>query len=248
VKVVYNPDTESLGPGGFDFCPGCGYGSIVMCMTEALQKAGEADPVFFLDIGCVDFMIGHLPGETMLGTHGRTPALAAGFKYVEPDRLVIAIQGDGGFMSVGAGESLHSALRGDPITVVVLNNGVLADTGGQFSPSTPPSITTTTSPNGSGRRPLPFLEMLASLDGVAYAQRVAVDSVVGVRRVTRAISRALEVQRQAKGIGIVEILSPCPTHWRLDSVESWEMIRSELTVHYPLGVLKPTPGPEQSHE
>lgn len=247
MKVVYNPDNEILGSEGFDFCPGCGYGSIVMCLTEALEKAGETDPVFLLDIGCVDFMIGHLPGDTMLGTHGRTPALAAGYKYVEPDRLVIAIQGDGGFMSVGAGESLHSALRGDPITIVVLNNGVLADTGGQFSPSTPPSVTTTTSPTGPSRRPLPYLEMLAPLDGVAFAQRVAVDSVVGVRRVTRALSRAIAVQRQGIGLGIVEILSPCPTHWRLDPVESWQMIRSEMTVHYPVGVLKPRlePGEDQ---
>ena len=239
MKVVYDPNTEILGPQGFDFCPGCGYGSVVMCLTEALQRAGESDPVFLLDIGCVDFMIGHLPGDTMLGTHGRTPALAAGYKLVDPDRLVIAIQGDGGFMSVGAGESLHSAMRGDPITVVVLNNGVLADTGGQMSPSTLPSMTTTTSQAGHRRSPLPFLEMLSSLPGVAFAQRVAVDSVLGVRRVTRALARAIDVQRQGIGLGIVEILSPCPTHWRLDPVESWEMIRSDMTAHYPLGITKP---------
>ena len=239
MKVVYEPDSRILGNDGFDFCPGCGYGSVVMCLTEALQRTGEADPVFLLDIGCVDFMVGHLPGDTMIGTHGRTPALAAGYKFVAPERLVIAIQGDGGFMSVGAGEALHSALRGDPITVVVLNNGVLADTGGQFSPSTPPSIITTTSPAAPGRKPLPFLEMLAMLDGVAFAQRVAVDSVLGIRRVTRALSRAIDVQRQGTGLGIVEILSPCPTHWRLDPVQSWEMIRTEMVEHYPVGVIKP---------
>jgi 2-oxoglutarate ferredoxin oxidoreductase subunit beta len=246
--MVYEPNADNLGPQGFDFCPGCGYGSIVMSLAEALERTNESEPIFFLDIGCVDFMIGHLPGPTMLGTHGRTPALAAGYKYVEPDRLVVAIQGDGGFMSVGAGESLHSALRGDPITIVVLNNGVLADTGGQLSPSTPPSLLTTTSVQASTRKPLPFLEMLASLDGVAFAQRVAVDSVVGIRRVTRAIARAIEVQRQGEGIGIVEILSPCPTHWRLDPVASWEMIRSEMTRHYPLGVFKPFHGPDDLDE
>ena len=239
MKVVYDPNEESLGPDGFDFCPGCGYGSVVMCLIEALQRSQEPDPLFLLDIGCVDFMVGHLPGDTMIGTHGRTPALAAGYKFVSPDRLVVAIQGDGGFMAVGAGESLHSALRGDPITIVVLNNGVLADTGGQYSPSTPPSVSTTTSPSGPRRKPLPFLEMLASLDGVAFAQRVAIDSVLGVRRVTRALARAIEVQRRGEGLGIVEILSPCPTHWRLDPVESWGMIRSDMVTHYPVGIIKP---------
>lgn len=239
MKVVAAPNASALDPHGFDFCPGCGYGSVLLALSDV--SAGlERPPVFMVDIGCVDFMTAHMPGDVLMGPHGRTSVLASGYKRMRPDRLVCAIQGDGGFMGLGAAESLHTAARGEQITIIVLNNGVLADTGGQLAASTPPGQPTSTTPSGRSLQhgsPLPFLEMLAMLPGVAYAERVAIDSALGVRRVRRAIGRAFEAQRTARGLSVVEVLSPCPTHWRMDSVEAWEHVRQNVRAVYPTGVL-----------
>jgi len=193
-----------------------------------------------VDIGCVDFMTAHMPGDVLMGPHGRTSVLASGYKRMQPDRLVCAIQGDGGFMGLGAAESLHTAVRGEQVTIIVLNNGVLADTGGQLAATTLPGKATSSTPDGRAPQhgsPLPFLEMLSTLSGVAYAERVAIDSALGVRRVRRAIAKAFEVQRTGMGLSIVEVLSPCPTHWRLDTVQSWEYITQTVRATYPTGVL-----------
>lgn len=241
MRTVYQPDGSTLHESGFDFCPGCSYGSIVLCLAEVIEQLSlDRPPLFLLDIGCVDFMVGHLPGQTMMGPHGRTPALASGVKAVDPDRLVVAIQGDGGFMSVGAGEALHAAMRGDPFTVLLLNNGVLADTGGQFAPSTLPGVATSTAPasrEGLGA-PLPYVDMLAGLDGVSFAERVSLGSVPGIKRLGKALARAFEVQRAGSGLGIVEALTACPTHWRMEPEQSWAHIRDRVAAVYPPGVLR----------
>jgi 2-oxoglutarate ferredoxin oxidoreductase subunit beta len=247
VKTVYQPDGKALGVEGFDFCPGCGYGSILLALTAVVREMAQP-PVFMVDIGCVDFMIAHMPGDVIMGPHGRTTALASGYKRVVPERLVCTIQGDGGFMGLGATESLYSAVRGESITAIVLNNGVLADTGGQMAATTLEGQVTTTTPRGrSGEdgKPLMFLEMLAALDGVAYAERVALASAPGTRRVGRAIQRAFEVQASGSGMSIVEVLTPCPTHWRMEPVDAWRRIREESEQVYRVGVLKDRLGADQ---
>lgn len=239
MKVVAEPSAEALSPHGFDFCPGCGYGSVLLALTDVVAELDQK-PVFMVDIGCVDFMTAHMPGDVLMGPHGRTSVLASGYKRMQPDRLVCAIQGDGGFMGLGAAESLHTAVRGEPITIIVLNNGVLADTGGQLAATTLAGKATSTTPEGRGPQhgvPLPFLEMLAGLSGVTYAERVAIDSALGVRRVRRAIAKAFETQRAGGGLSIVEVLSPCPTHWRMDSVQAWEYVSQSVRTEYPTGVL-----------
>jgi 2-oxoglutarate ferredoxin oxidoreductase subunit beta len=239
MKIVYQPSQAALGQEGFDFCPGCGYGSIVLALTEVAATLPRP-PVFIIDIGCVDFMTAHLPGDVMMGPHGRATALATGYKRVNPDATVCAIQGDGAFMGIGATESLHTAARAEPITVIVLNNGVLADTGGQMAASTVPGQVTTTTPAGRGAAfgmPLPFLEMIAALPGVAYAERVAIDSGPRIRGVGKALAAALNAQRMAAGLSVVEVVSPCPTHWRLDPVQAWDRVRTITESAYPVGKL-----------
>ena len=240
MKPIYTPDPRALGKEGFDFCPGCGYGSILLSLTEVVRKMVQP-PVFMVDIGCVDFMTAHMPGDVIMGTHGRTTALASGYKRVTPDRLVCTIQGDGGFMGIGATESLYTAVRGEPITAIVLQNGVLADTGGQMAPTTLSGQVTTTTPKGRATdsgKPLLFLEMLSGLDGVAYAERVAIASGPEIRKVGRALERAFEVQSAGIGMSIVEILTPCPTHWRMDPVDAWKHIQESTETVYRTGVLK----------
>ncbi len=239
MKVVYEPARAVLGPDGFDFCPGCGYGSVVLALAE-LAATLDRPPVFIIDIGCVDFMTAHLPGDVMMGPHGRATALATGYKRVNPEATVCAIQGDGAFMGIGATESLHTAARGEPITVIVLNNGVLADTGGQMAATTVPGQVTTTTPAGRSAAfgaPLPFLEMISGLPGVAYAERVALDSGPRIRRVGKALAAAVSAQQAGAGLSVVEIVSPCPTHWRLDPVQAWHRVREITETAYPVGIL-----------
>lgn len=239
MKIVYEPAATVLGQDGFDFCPGCGYGSILLALAE-IAATLDRPPVFIIDIGCVDFMTVHLPGDVMMGPHGRATALAAGYKRVNPDTAVCAIQGDGAFMGIGATETLHTAVRAEPITVIVLNNGVLADTGGQMAATTLAGQVTTTTPAGRSPAygtPLPFLEMIAALPGVAYAERVAIDSGPRIRRASKALAAALEAQREAAGLSVVEVVSPCPTHWRLDPVQAWERVGEVTRSAYPVGVL-----------
>ena len=229
----------TVGEHGFDFCPGCGYGSVLLALAEAAAGI-EPRPVFFVDIGCVDFMTAHMPGDTMMGPHGRVSALASGYKRVHPKRTVCAIQGDGAFMGIGATESLYTAVRGEPITIIVLNNGVLADTGGQMAATTLLGQVTTTSPEGRTEQQgtsLPFVEMVSSLPGVVYSERVAVDSQLGIRRVRRAIGKALATQQGARGLSIVEVVSPCPTHWRMEPVEAWQRVSDVVSTVYPSGVI-----------
>jgi 2-oxoglutarate ferredoxin oxidoreductase subunit beta len=238
VQVVYRPPKFALRESGFDFCPGCGYGSILLALTECVATLPER-PVFMLDIGCVDFMVAHMPGDVMMGTHGRTSAFASGYKRVHPERIVIAIQGDGGFMGLGSTESLHAANRGEPITVIVLNNGVLADTGGQLAPTTLAGQKTASSPSGRTAdvgTPLAFLEIISRLPGVGFAERVAIDSVPSMGRLKKAFRKAIQVQSSGK-YSVVEVLSPCPTHWRIDPVPAWERVRTEVSSVYPVGIL-----------
>jgi 2-oxoglutarate/2-oxoacid ferredoxin oxidoreductase subunit beta len=239
MRLVYEPSQAVLGQDGFDFCPGCGYGSVVLALAE-MATTLDRPPAFIIDIGCVDFMTAHLPGDVMMGPHGRATALATGYKRVHPEATVCAIQGDGAFMGIGATETLHTAARGEPITVIVLNNGVLADTGGQMAATTLPDQVTTTTPAGRSQAfgaPLPFLEMIAGLPGVAYAERVAINSGPRIRRINKALAAALSAQRTAAGLSVVEVVSPCPTHWRLDPVQAWDRVRDITHSAYPVGTL-----------
>jgi 2-oxoglutarate ferredoxin oxidoreductase subunit beta len=237
MKIVAQPPSATMGAEGFDFCPGCGYGSIVLAIAEAAATLPRP-PVFIVDIGCVDFMITHLPGDVMMGPHGRASTLASGYKRVNPDAIVCCIQGDGAVMGIGATESLHTAVRGEAITMIVLNNGVLADTGGQLAATTVLDQVTTTTPTGRTAdfgAPLRFLEMIAPIPGVASAERVAIDSVPGIRAITRAVSAAFETQQRGQGLSIVEVVSPCPTHWRMDASQAWEHVRDVTRSTYPTG-------------
>jgi 2-oxoglutarate ferredoxin oxidoreductase subunit beta len=81
-------------------------------------------------------------------------------------------------------------------------------------------------------------EMLATLDGVAYAERVSIDTPANVRRAKKAILKAFRNQIEEKGFSIVEVLSTCPTNWGLSPVEALTWLRDNMIPYYPLGVYK----------
>jgi 2-oxoglutarate ferredoxin oxidoreductase subunit beta len=175
--------------------------------------------------------------------HGRAPAVATGIKRTNPDKIIFSYQGDGDLASIGAGEILHAAHRGEQITVIFINNAVYGMTGGQMAPTTILGQVTATTPTGrqsTGQGyPLQVCELLAVLPGTIYIERCALSSPAGVRKAKKAIKHAFELQvNGAQGLSLVELLSPCPTYWRMTPAKAMEWIDNELTKVFPLGRLK----------
>jgi 2-oxoglutarate ferredoxin oxidoreductase subunit beta len=174
--------------------------------------------------------------------HGRAPAVATGIKRTNPEMFVLLYQGDGDLAAIGTAEIIHAANRGENLTVIFVNNTVYGMTGGQMAPTTMLGQRTTTSPRGreSGREgyPIKMTEMLAQLEGVGYAARVAVDTPARLTQARKAILKGFEAQIQHKGMGFVEVLASCPTNWNLSPLEAARRIETEMIPRFPLGVFK----------
>lgn len=174
--------------------------------------------------------------------HGRAPAVATGIKRALPENVVFTYQGDGDLAAIGTAETVHSATRGENITVIFVNNAIYGMTGGQMAPTSLPGQVTQTTPYGRDVKtagyPVHVCEMLSTLDGVAYAERVSVDCVKNVNRAKKAIKKAFETQIAGKGFTIVEVISACPTNWGLAPNEALEWLRENMLPYYPLGVYK----------
>ena len=193
-------------------------------------------------VGCAVIAYDYWNFDVSEAAHGRTPAVATGIKRVQPDKIVFCYQGDGDLAAIGTSEIIHTANRGENITVIFVNNGVYGMTGGQMAPTSLAGQKTTTTPSGRSLRregyPSKILEMLAVLPGTKYAERVSVHSSQEVLRAKRAIKKAFQLQIENKGFSIVEILSMCPTYWNMTSIQAADRIKNEVTTFYPLGVIK----------
>lgn len=174
---------------------------------------------------------------------------ATGLKRALPDNIIFTYQGDGDLAAIGTAETVHSATRGENITVIFVNNAIYGMTGGQMAPTSLPGQVTQTTPYGRDTSvagyPVRVCEMLSTLDGVAYAERVSVDSVPNIRKARAAIKKAFENQINKKGFSIVEVLSSCPTNWGLTPAEALDWLRDNMIPYYPLGVYKDTTGGEK---
>ena len=144
--------------------------------------------------------------------------------------------------SIGTAEIVHAAARGEKITVIFINNAIYGMTGGQMAPTTLVGQVTTTSPYGRDPAhcgsPVKVCEMLATLDGAAYLERVALTDVKGVIAAKKAIKKAFQCQIDGKGFSLIEILSTCPTNWGMSPVESLGWVRDNMIPVFPLGVFK----------
>ena len=174
--------------------------------------------------------------------HGRAPAVATGIKRAKPENVVFTYQGDGDLAAIGTAETIHSATRGENITVIFINNAIYGMTGGQMAPTTLPNMVTQTTPYGrdvnTAGYPIRVCEMLSTLDGVALAQRVTVDCVKNVINAKKAIKKAFQNQIEGKGFSIVEVVSTCPTNWGMSPFEAIQWLRDNMLPYYPLGVYK----------
>ncbi len=227
----------------YTFCPGCDHGIAIRLIAEVLDELGITEKtILAASIGCSVFLYDFLNIDSVEAPHGRAMAEATGIKRAQPDKVVFTYQGDGDFASIGIAESMHAALRGERITAFMLNNTTYGMTGGQHGPTTMMGQITTTSPTGRNREyygyPVKMAEQLALCDGVAFAARVAVDSVSHINKAKEAIKKAFQVQLDGIGLGFVEILSSCPTNWHMTPEQAHERIRGEMSETFPLGIIK----------
>ncbi|QQS48976.1 MAG: 2-oxoacid:acceptor oxidoreductase family protein [Acidobacteriota bacterium] len=225
------------------YCPGCGHGNLHKFIAEAIDDLGMQDRTIFINpVGCSVFAYYYLDFGNIQVPHGRAPASATAVKRAHPDSLVISYQGDGDLAAIGGNEILHAANRGENITVFFVNNAIYGMTGGQMAPTTLLGQKTITSPFGRSREregfPLRVSEMLATLEGPTYIERVGLFDNKSRMKARKAIRKALRNQVEGRGFSLVEILSPCPTGWGLTPVESCEWINEEMIKVFPLGVLK----------
>ena len=225
------------------YCPGCTRGIIHRLVAECLEELGVlGDAIGVAPVGCAVMAYDYFNCDMVEAPHGRAPAVATGIKRAKPDNVVFTYQGDGDLAAIGTAETVHSATRGENITVIFVNNAIYGMTGGQMAPTTLPGQVTQTTPYGrdvnySGY-PVRICEMLSTLSGVAYAERVAVNNVPNIRKAKAAIKKALTAQIGKKGFSIVEVLSGCPTNWGMTPQEALQWIDDKMIPYYPLGVYK----------
>lgn len=227
----------------FPFCPGCDHGVAIRLVAEVLDELNLRDETIAVgSIGCSVMLYNWLDVDCIEAPHGRALATATGVKRAKPDKFVMTYQGDGDFASIGLAESLHAALRGEKVTTICINNTTYGMTGGQGGPTTTMGQVTTTSPTGRNEEyhgfPIKIAEHMALCDGTAYAARTSLDSMANIRKTKQAIKKAFQVQLDGLGLGFVEILSTCPTNWKMTPLQSHDRIRDELFEVYPLGTYK----------
>ena len=225
------------------YCPGCTHGIVHRLVAEVIDELGlEGQTVGVAPVGCSVFAYNYFNCDMVQAAHGRAPAVATGLKRTHPDSTVFTYQGDGDLAAIGTAETVHAATRGENITIIFINNAIYGMTGGQMAPTTLPGQVTTTSPYGRDRKiqgsPIRVCEMLSTLDGVALATRVSVDTPKAVIGAKKAIKKAFEYQQAGKGFTIVEVLSTCPTNWGMSPVDALQWLRDNMIPYYPLGTYK----------
>ena len=193
-------------------------------------------------VGCSVLAYNYFECDMVEAPHGRAPAVATGLRRALPDNVIFTYQGDGDLAAIGTAETVHAATRGENITVIFVNNAIYGMTGGQMAPTTLPEQITQTTPYGRDVKldgyPVRVCEMLATLSGTAYAERVTVNNVKNVNNAKRAIKKAFQYQLEGKGFSIVEVVSSCPTNWGLSPVKALEWLEENMLPYYPLGVYK----------
>lgn len=227
------------------FCPGCMHSTVIKLIGEVLDEMGLVDKaVSVLGIGCCGLHMDYIAYDTITAPHGRATAVATGMKRTSPDSLVFTYQGDGDFASIGLGESISAANRGENITVIFINNGIYGMTGGQMAPTTLEGMKTSTTPYG--RRadlngyPLKISDLLVQLDGTCYVTRQAVHTPASVRKTKAAIRKAFENSLAGRGTSMVEIVSTCPSGWKMTPADANRWMTENMFAKYPMGDLKDT--------
>jgi len=227
------------------YCPGCGHGVLHKFIAEAIDDFGIQDRTILVSpVGCSVFAYHYFDVGNVQAAHGRAPAVATGIKRSRPESIVLSYQGDGDLAAIGTAEIIHAANRGENITVFFVNNAIYGMTGGQMAPTTLLGQKTSTTPLGRNSQqdgfPLKVCELLSSLEGAVYLERVALTGPRNHMKARRAVRHAIRNQIENRGFSLIEILSPCPTGWKMPPERAWQWIEQQMIPIFPLGVYKDT--------
>jgi 2-oxoglutarate/2-oxoacid ferredoxin oxidoreductase subunit beta len=246
-KVFGRP--ESLKEAPTHYCPGCGHSVAHRLVAECLDELSlRGKTIGVPPVGCAVLAYNYFNFDMVEAPHGRALAVATGIKRVHPDKFVLTYQGDGDLAAIGTAETIHAANRGERIATIFINNAIYGMTGGQMAPTTILGQNATTAPGGRDPRlhgrPIDISRMLAVSDGVVYVERCAISSFKEIRKAKKAIKKAFQCQLDDLGFALVELLSPCPTNWKMTPKASWDWVTKEMVKTYPLGVIKDITGYE----
>jgi len=243
MKIVFTR-TPTLKDVPTHYCPGCGHGIAHRLIAETIDELGiRGRTIGIAPVGCAVLAYDYLDVDMIEVAHGRAPAVATGMKRTNPDKIIFSYQGDGDLAAIGTGEIIHAAHRGERITVIFINNAVFGMTGGQMAPTTLPGQVTTTTQLGRDVEdqgyPLQVSELLAILPGAIYIERCSLHKPALIRKAKKAVKHAFELQlNDAHGLSLVELLSPCPTYWRMTPAKAIEWMENEMIKVFPLVRLK----------
>ena len=244
MAVVFDK-TKGLTDAMTHYCPGCTHGIIHRLVGEVLEELNViGETIGVAPVGCSVLAYKYFNCDMHQASHGRAPAVATGIRRVHPDKVVFTYQGDGDLASIGAAEIVHAAARGEKFTTIFVNNAIYGMTGGQMAPTTLIGQKATTSPYGREKAvqgmPMRVSEMLATLDGPVYLERVSVHDPIHIRKAKTAIKKAFQAQIDGKGFTMIEVLSTCPTNWGMTAIDSLTWLKDNMIPYYPLGVIKDT--------
>lgn len=225
------------------YCPGCSHGTVHKLIAEVIEEMGLAEKTVGISpVGCSVFAYNYIDIDWIEAAHGRALAVATAVKRLYPQNMVFTYQGDGDLASIGTAEIVHAAHRGEKIVTIFVNNAIYGMTGGQMAPTTLVGQKTTTSPKGRDEAwcgaPIRVSEMLATIPGSYYIERVAVNNTANIIKAKKAIAKAFQYQKEGKGFCLIEVLSTCPTNWGLSPVEAMKWLEENMIPYYPLGVYK----------
>ena len=229
------------------YCPGCTHGIIHRIVAEVLVELDLLNQaVGVAPVGCSVLAYKYFNCDMQEAAHGRAPAVATGIKRALPNNTVFTYQGDGDLASIGAGEIIHAAARGEHFTTIFVNNAIYGMTGGQMAPTTLIGQKSTTSQSGrdpvKNGFPIRIAEMIATLDGAVFVERVSVDTPANVRKAKAAIKKAFQMQMEGLGFTFVEVLSTCRTNWGIPPVMALQWLRDNMMPYYPVGNFKQPEG------
>src|SRR5574344_2154668 len=244
MAIVYQK-SKGLTDVELHYCPGCNHGIIHKLVAEVMDELGILDTTIGVcPVGCSVFAYNYFNCDMQEAAHGRAPAVATGIKRTHPTQAVFTYQGDGDLAAIGAAEIVHAAMRGEKFTTIFVNNAIYGMTGGQMAPTTLIGQRATTCQSGrtveQAGMPIRVAEMLSTLDGCVYAERVCVTDIANLNKAKKAIKKAFQLQMEGKGFTFVEVLSTCPTNWGMTALKSIDWLKENMIPYYPLGVIKDT--------
>jgi 2-oxoglutarate/2-oxoacid ferredoxin oxidoreductase subunit beta len=242
LECVYNKPT-TMTDARLHYCPGCGHGVVHRVLMEVIQELGiQEQTIGVAPVGCSVFAYHYLDIDMQEAAHGRASAVATAVKRVRPNALVFSYQGDGDLAAIGTAETIHTCNRGENILMLFINNAIYGMTGGQMAPTTLLGMKTSTSPLGrtveTAGFPIKIADMVALLPGTSYVTRQAVHTPNAVRQLKKALTRSFQYQKEGRGTCFVEVVSNCPSGWKMTPVQANQWLEENMLPLYPLGEIK----------